>query len=290
MLPARCNADGAEEKVQGRMQAIGICRFSYLGEGGFQVEHGSLQERMAYLYDPRRMAERMATFETMMLPPLRAQTDDDFTLLIVTGESLPDIWRDRLEAAVADMPQAVIRACPPGPHRKVMQQAINDLRRFDDTPCLQFRMDDDDAVACTYIERLRDVARDIGAMAAKHRHVAIDFNRGYIVRPSVSGLEAAPTQAPYTTAALALMFQPDLRLSVMNFAHAKVAQKMPTVTFPDEDMLIRGHNDFNDSRQKPGVRQPRLEPLDAAGKTRFKRSFNIDPDAVARAFAAISAD
>ena len=272
------------------MQAIGICRFSYPGEGGFQVEHGSLQERMAYLYDPRRMAERFATFETMMLPPLRAQTDDDFTLLIVIGDSLPSRWRNRLEAAVEGMPQAVIRAYPPGPHRKVMQQAMNDVRRFDDSPCLQFRMDDDDAVACSYIERLREAARDIAAMAAKQRHVAIDFNRGYIARPSANGLEVAPTQTPYTTAALALMVQPGVRLSVMNFAHAKVAQKMPTVTFPDEDMLIRGHNDFNDSRQKPGVRQPRLEPLDADGKARFERCFNIDADAVATAFAAISAD
>jgi hypothetical protein len=271
------------------MQTIGICRFSYPGDGGFQVEHDTLQDRMDYLYAPARMEERFATFETMMLPPLKAQTDDDFTLLVVIGDSLPMPYRNRLEAALEDIPQALIRAYPPGPHRKVMQDAINDVRHFDGDACLQFRMDDDDAVACTYIERLREAASDVLPMAAKHRHIAIDFNQGFIARPSASGLEIAPTNAPYTTAALALMFKPDLRLSVMNFAHMKVGQKMPTVTFAGEDMLIRGHNDYNDSRQKSGVRAPKLSPLDAAGKAHFKATYNIDADAVAAAFTNLSA-
>lgn len=271
------------------MQAIGICRFSYPGQGGFQVEHETLQDRMDYLYAPARMEERFATLETMTLPPLKAQTDDDFTFLVVVGDSLPAPYRARLEAALADMPQAVIKSYPPGPHRKVMQTAINEVRRFDGDACLQFRMDDDDAVACTYVERLRTAAMEVLPMAAKHRHIAIDFNQGFIARPSAAGLEVAPTNAPYTTAALALMFKPDLPLSVMNFAHAKVGQKMPTVTFCGEDMLIRGHNDHNDSRQKPGLRSPKLSPLDGAGKAHFKATYAIDADAVAAAFQQVEA-
>lgn len=270
------------------MQTIGICRFSYPGDGGFQVEHSTLQQRMDYLFAPARMQERFATFETMTLPPLKAQTNDDFTFLVVIGDSLPAPYLERLRAAVEHMPQAVIRAYPPGPHRKIMQDAINNVRRFDGDACLQFRMDDDDAVACTYIERLREAAHDVLPMAAKHRHIAIDFNQGFIARPTSSGLDVASTNAPYTTAALALMFQPDLRLSVMNFAHMKVAQKMPTVTLAGEDMLIRGHNDYNDSRQKAGVKGPKLTPLDAAGKAYFKATYAIDADAVATAFGKLS--
>jgi hypothetical protein len=269
------------------MQAIGICRFSYPGEGGFQVEHDDMQARMAYLYAPARMEERFATLETMMLPPLRAQTDDDFTLLVVIGDSLPARYRDRLEALLAGMPQAKISAHPPGPHRKIMQEAINSVRRFEGSPCLQFRMDDDDAVACTYIERLRQVARDVAPLAARHRHIAIDFNQGHIVQPSADGLATAPTKTPYTTAALALMIRHDLRLSVMNFAHLKLARKMPTVTFSDQDMLLRGHNAHNDSRQGPNVRTPRLTPLDAGGVAHFKKTYNVDADQVAAAFAAL---
>jgi hypothetical protein len=266
------------------MQVIGLCRFSYPAIGGFQVEHDTPQERLSYLYAPERMEERFRTFETLTLPPLRAQTDPDFTLLIVIGDSLPARWRDRLMDLVADLPQAVVHSYPPGPHRQVMQKAINAVRLDVQDPCLQFRMDDDDAVAKVYVERLRAAAHDLRKLSRSHRHIAIDFNQGFIARPGPGGLEVAPTNQPYTTAALALMFKPSVKLSVMNFAHAKVAQNMPTVTFTGEDMLVRGHNDFNDSRQKPGVKPVRLKPLDARGEAHFRDVFDIDADAVRRAF------
>ncbi|OWU68711.1 putative rhamnosyl transferase [Marinibacterium profundimaris] len=266
------------------MQVIGLCRFSYPAEGGFQVEHGTLKERIAYLYAPERLEERFRTFEAFTLPALRAQTDGDFTLAIVIGEDLAAPFRARLEALVADMPQARILPRPPGPHRQVMQEAINSVRRAKG-PSLQFRMDDDDAVAVTYVETLREAARDVRGLLRRHRHLAIDFNQGYIARPSAEGIAAAPTQVPYTTAALALMFREDVPLSVMNFAHAKVGRRMPTVTFSGEDMLVRGHNDFNDSRQKPGVKPVKLTPLDAAGEAHFRATYNIDADRVRALYA-----
>lgn len=266
------------------MQVIGICRFSWPGIGGFQVEHETLDERIAYLYAPERMEERFRTFECVTLPPLKAQTDGDFTFLIVIGDSLPDRYRERLMALVGDMPQAVVQAHPPGPHRQTMQAAINSVRKESREPCLQFRMDDDDAVARVYVERLREAARDLRKLSRAHRILAIDFNQGFIARPGPGGIAAAPTNVPYTTAALALMLKPAARLSVMNFAHFKLAQHMPTVTFTGEDMLVRGHNDFNDSRQKPGVRPVRLEPLDAGGEAHFRRVFGIDADHVRRVY------
>lgn len=268
------------------MQVIGLCRFSYPAIGGFQVEHGSIAERVAFLYDPRRMEERFRTFETITLPPLRAQTDDDFTLVILIGDQMPSDYRARLDAMVGDMPQVVVVERPPGKHRQVCRDVINAVRRVDTEPCLQFRMDDDDAVACTYVERLREVAQDVRKLSRRHRHIAIDFNQGFIARPGPDGIAAAPTKVPYTTAALAIMLKPSVNLSVMNFAHAKLAQNMPTVTLTGEDMLIRGHNDFNDSRQKAGVKPVRLDPLDAEGEAHFRRVFNIDADEVRRVFSA----
>ncbi len=268
------------------MQVIGLCRFSYPGNGGFQVKHKTREERIAYLYAPERMEERFRTFQTITLPPLMAQTDDDFTLLIVTGDSLPPHYRERLHALVENVPQAVIQARPPGPHRPVMQEAINSVRRFGDEPCLQFRMDDDDAVALVYVERLRAAARDLRRLLRKNRHIAIDFNQGFIARPGPEGIDAAPTTHPFTTPALALMLRPKVDLSVMNFSHAKLMTQMPTATFTGEDMMIRGHNDFNDSRQSPESAPVRLTPLDADGEAHFQATYGIDADAVRRVFSA----
>ncbi len=268
------------------MQVIGLCRFSWPGVGGFQVEHQSLQERIDYLYAPARLEERFRTFETITLPPLRAQSDPDFTLLIVIGDSLPEPWHERLLDLVSDMQQVVVQAHAPGRHRPVMQAAINSVRRFDNEPCLQFRMDDDDAVACVYVEKLREAAQDVRKLSRKYRFLAIDFNQGFIASPGPEGLRATPTQTSYTTAALALMLKPSEQRTVMNFAHAKVARNMPTVTFSGQDMLIRGHNDYNDSRQKPGGRPIELLPLSPKEEDHFRAVYNIDADHVRRVFSA----
>lgn len=266
------------------MQVIGLCRFSYPGLGGFQVEHATLEDRIAYLYAPTRMEERFRTFESITLPALRAQSDSDFTLLIVVGDQLPAPYLDRLVALTKDLPQVVIQPRAPGQHRQVMQSAINSVRRFDGAPCLQFRMDDDDAVAVTYVERLRAVARDLGPFAARHRHIAIDFNQGYIARPGPDGLHVAHTQLPYTTPGLALMLQDHVRQTIMNFAHNKVAQKMPTVTLTGDNMMLRGHNEFNDSRQGNRVKPVALTLLDARGEAEIKATYNIDADHVRRLY------
>lgn len=269
------------------MQVIGLCRFSYPAIGGFQVEHDTVEARSAYLYSPDRMEERFRTFEAITLPPLRAQTDPEFTLLIVVGVDLPDAYRSRLEALVADVPQAVIHAYAPGPHRQVMRSAINKVRRFDDDPCLQFRMDDDDAVALTYVERLRAVAGDLRTFSDQHRHIAIDFNQGFIMRPDAQGLWATDTKLPYATAALALMVRPDVDQTIMNFAHFKMGQRMPTVTMTGEDMLIRGHNDHNDSRQKRGVKPVKLDLLDEELERHIRQVYGIDADHVRRLYAGL---
>lgn len=278
IVRATGNAQGAN------MQVIGICRFSYPSIGGFQVDFPTIEERIAYLYNPARMAERFATFETFTLPALRAQTDADFQFIVVIGDQLPQPYRDRLEALLADIPQAALQAYPPKAHRPVMKQIINSVRRFDDEPSLQFRMDDDDAVAVNFVERLRAVATDLRAFSARHNILAIDFNQGYIARPGPEGIDATPTKTAYQTAALALMTKPQVKLSIMNFSHVKMPLNMPTVTMTGEDMLVRGHNATNDSRQGARTKEVKLSPLTPTEEAHFKTTFNIDADHVRRLF------
>lgn len=269
------------------MQVIGLCRFSYPAVGGFQVDFDNFADKLAYLYSSARMEERFASFETITLPPLRAQTDPDFTLVVVIGDSLPDHYRTRLTALLADMPQAVIQSHPPEQHRPIMKRIINSVRRDSDAPCLQFRMDDDDAVAVDFVERLRRTAGDVRALAARDNLLAIDFNRGFIVRPGPDGVAAVETAAPYQTAALAMMVAPGSRQTIMNFAHHKLAEKMTTVTLTDSIMMLRGHNDYNDSRQGPSAKPHKLTLMDAKGEAMLRQRFAIDCDTVRAAYSAL---
>lgn len=266
------------------MHVIGFCRFSYPAEGGFQVEHASVESRMAYLYAPERMEERFRHFETICLPGLKAQTDGDFTFLILVGEAMPERWMHRLLALVEGFPQAVVVPRAPGPHRQVCQEAINAARDMGQ-PGLQFRHDDDDAVAIDFVATLREAARDCAALTAKHRLVGFDWNRGYIGRPDAEGLRAEETVTPYWGVAQAMAVQAGARQSIMNFGHAKINQFMPTVTFTDSAMYVRGHNDHNDSRQKKHVKPVALPRLDPAGEALFRSRFAIDADHVRRVFA-----
>lgn len=269
------------------MQVIGLCRFSYPAVGGFQVDFDSFERKIDYLYAPARMNARFATFETMTLPPLRAQTDPDFTFVVVIGDNLPIPYRTRLESLLQDMPQAVIQAHPPLPHRQIMKQIINAARVDSQASCLQFRMDDDDAVAVDFVARLRQAAGDLTSLALREPLIAIDFNRGLVVRPGPKGVAAQETVTPYQTAGLGMMVAPNSRQTIMNFAHHKLAEHMPTITFTDTVMMLRGHNDHNDSRQGPSAKAPKLTLMDSKAEAVLRQRFTIDCDAVRRAFAVL---
>ena len=258
------------------MQVIGLCRFSYPAEGGFQVEHGSIEARRAYLYAETRMSERFRTFETITLPGLRAQTDPDFTFVILIDEALPEPLAERLFALTEDLPQAVIVARPPGPHRPVCKDVLNSGRHDPSAPCIQFRLDDDDAVAADFVARTRADAALVFGLCERHRTVILDYMRGYILRPSDRGIEAEETSLPYYPMGMAMVVQGGVSQTIMNFAHGKVAQFMPSVTFSDCPMYVRGHNDFNDSRQKKHLKPMSLPAATPEILRDLRDRFGID--------------
>lgn len=267
-----------------KMQVIGLCRFSYPAIGGFQVEHETLEERLAFLYDPARMEDRFRLFESFTLPSLKAQTDPRFTLLVVIGEAMPEPWRTRLHDLLLDLPQAVIVPLAPAQHRQAMKKVINAAREETGLPSLQFRMDDDDAVAVDFVERLRQTAGQCAGLIAKTRHVAIDFTQGFIAAPGPSGLAIKPFTQTMVTAALAISVRPNIGNTIMNFSHRKIGQRMPAISLPGEDMFLRGHSDFNDSRQVRDVRDFKLSPATAAEEAHILRRFNVSADQIRAAF------
>jgi hypothetical protein len=267
------------------MQAIGICRFSYPAIGGFQVMHETAPERAAYLYAPDRMEDRFRTFQAFTLPALRAQTDPDFTFVIVVGDDLPVNYGNRLWDLVQDIPQVVIREYPPGPHRDVCKDAINSVRDHD-SATLQFRLDDDDAVAVDFIARMKQEGTARLDELKGKRHIAIDFRDGYIASPAADGIIATQTSNPFMTAALAVAFEPRVRSTVMNYSHVKLGNFMPCFAVHGDRMYVRGHNRWNDSRQGDGIQPETLTPLTAETRQIFNDRFAIDEAAVARIFAA----
>lgn len=259
------------------MQIIGLCRFSYPCLGGFQIEHETTQERIDFLFDDVRLEERFRTFEFVTIPGIRYQTDDDFTFVIVTGTDLPDHHLDRLEAIVADIPHATVLQLPPMQHRPAMREVIEHFRDKDAGPSVEFRLDDDDAVAIDFVEELRATATNLLPMFHAEGRLAIDFNQGLVMKIS-DKVEVARVTKPCWTPALAVMLRAGAPRCLMDFAHHKLPHMMTTVTRPQRDMYIRGLSDFNDSAFDR--RENLLEPATEETAVFLSERFGIDITAI----------
>ena len=145
----------SEDDLQ-RVQVLGLCRFSYPAElNGFQTRHKTMNERRAYLYSTKRLEESLFLFEHLLLPGIENQSNDDFTLMLLLGDDFPGLYRERLLALLADVPQVkpVFRAS--GPHRLVYRDLFLEERDPRANVVAEFRLDDDDAVAVNYVQTIR---------------------------------------------------------------------------------------------------------------------------------------
>ncbi len=269
------------------MRIIGVCRFSYPALGGFKRMHDTVAEREAYLYASDRMALRFAHFEALTLPSVAAQTDPDFTFLIVIGQHMPEPWLGRLKALCAPIPQIKIVPCAPLKHRLALQLAIQDELGEARPESLQFRLDDDDAMGVDFIKLARSVARRSGRLRRRQPRTAIEFNTGYSATLSASGIIAEDVISSFWACGLAVHFAEGDDKTIMNFGHHKLHHIMPSIIHPRPAMYIRAKHADNDSAAK--FRPRRLKPLSDAQRQIFKTRFNVDEEHVRGVFAALDA-
>lgn len=262
------------------IQVLGICRFSLLVTDGFQKMPGDLDARRRSLYDPARLAVRMAWFEHVFLPSIRAQSDPDFRLVVVTGEDLPVSSLDRLAALVSDAPQIELVLLPPCGHtdgcRDVVRQRID---RSADVVA-QFRQDDDDAVATDFVRRVRGDFRDrLRPLFEVQSRLMLDYARGFVLAANGARLPELHAIVSLSWAlAQVIYLRPDDDRTVMDFPHKHIFRNMTSVSMVDRVMYVRGVHDWNDS----GIGNQRLSdpvPPARAGEWLSNR-FGIDLRAV----------
>lgn len=269
------------------MQIIGICRFSYPAEGGFQVLHETIDERCDYLYAADRLNLRFSSFETITLPSIRAQSDPNFIFAVLIGDSLPSVHKERLHAITKDVPQVKIIERPSGRYRRVAQEVMNSLRDWGAPICAQFRLDDDDAVHLDFIAELRQAIWHSERLFSYGRYFAIDFCRGYAVIPDRRGIKAATIKQRLWTPALAIVLKPKVEKSILNYGHHRLHEFMPVVSLQHRKMFVRSFHGNNDSRANRKLPDFDFDTLDDVSRTYFKQNFNLDEAAVKAAWSAL---
>ncbi|MBO6604932.1 MAG: hypothetical protein JJ938_17895 [Roseicyclus sp.] len=262
-------------------QIVGVCRFSYLGDGGFNASNRSREEQAELLYAPDRMRERFVFFETICLPSLAAQTDKDFTLIALVGDTMPQRWRRRLKDLMTPYPFLQVctleAAGPLNSTRRAFKRGWDRQSDF----ITGFRIDDDDAVAVDYIEKTRataDKLLEIGWCDAENP-VVIAYHRGIywdlkdVENPFYDFREIQPLGL-----ASAMITPVETQTNIFRWNHRRLAAYARCWLDPSEQMFVRTLHAHNDSdRSIPPGAVP--IPLRQARNHLWER-FGLDPKRV----------
>lgn len=258
---------------------IGVCRFSYLGDAGFRTLKGGPEAAATALYAPDRMQRRFAYFENICLPSLAAQTDPDFVLVALIGDTMPFHFRKRLKRLAEK--HLFLRICTleaAGPLNSTRRAFRRGLDEAEADFITGFRLDDDDAVGIDYIERTREVADGLIAMnwATKETPAAVCYHRGIYWDMKRDGDQFWDYSEPQPLGlAAAMIHHPDSQHNIYRWNHRKLACHARCWIDPHEYMFVRtlhGHNDSD--RSIP----PAARPLpDWQAKKLFRERFGLNP-------------
>lgn len=170
------------------MRVFGYMRFSYAGRSDVRTSRlsSTLEDVAARLYDPIRMERRFLLFENICLPSIAAQTNTDFRIAVLASNIMPDVYKQRLAAAVEKIPQFEI-VYSDADH---VNHAFNPWQEAQTAglnfATAHFRLDDDDAISRGTIDRIANacnLAPHVGILSfPRGLHVSYMEQRAHIIR------------------------------------------------------------------------------------------------------------
>lgn len=262
-----------------KIQTIGITRWSYPGTpDGFRSASHDLDAVRAALYAPERLEHRLLLLEHLILPCLRNQTDPDFQHIFVMGDQMPEPWRTRLTDLLATVPQIIPAFEPEG--KNLILVCADLIDQHQDPACdvvAQYRLDDDDALAVNFVERLRSAFPDLEPFYRPEQRVCFDFSRGFVMDARTQNLNFIPVSARQWAPGMVIFQNAQTTRSIFHFPHLRVWHFMPTLTVREDPMFIRGIHHDNDSDIGNFGRRTRSYKFNPSSKPRFfMRKFAID--------------
>ncbi len=208
------------------MQIFGHCRFSWYGISDTGREIADEADARARLWHAQRMAIRFHLFEQLMLPSLAAQTDRDFTLLVTVSEDMPEVYQTRLDAAVAGHSFVRMNRTLSRDYARLIVPFMQETTEGGTVRSAHFRLDDDDALPATYIERLRrDAERvDTGGLVC-YPYGVLGFLDGQRPRHGFRHIS-------YHAQGLARIAGPGMLRSPLHMQHKQMGQLVPSYVDP----------------------------------------------------------
>ncbi|HRO14180.1 MAG TPA: glycosyltransferase [Paracoccus sp. (in: a-proteobacteria)] len=243
--------------AKNKINIVGVCRFSMLGRGDWKAYRNQPDENLEQIYRekavelfaPERLEARLATFEHLTLKSMAAQTDQDFTFIVLSSDRMPLPWRERLIELCAPIEQVVLRFLPPT-HVAEAQLAMMEELSIPLADTLQFRLDDDDCVSKEFIRRARRHATGLW----KNTMFGLSFSTNYycVLDGPTEGVYHWPV--PFFSAGASVRHP---RNSVFEFGHFRIPDRLLAVTDPFFPNIVTHRGDNDTPRHEASVLRKR---------------------------------
>ena len=244
------------DEVNGRItksQIVIFIRFSHIQESHHAFRKGKGQElddRIKLILNDNRLQSRFDYFENVCLPALDAQTDKNFIVVLRCSDLLPQQWKDQLYDLVSKRDYIYTAFLPVEEKPVQFEKALmrEKLLSDDSDTIITARLDDDDALASDYIEKLR------GYLHPKFKNHGISFGSGFYMGTYGTGenkrFKLVPTRKVNGSAGLA--YVSDRRVPahyILSFAvvHLLLDTATPVIVDSKKPMFILTAHETNDT-------------------------------------------
>lgn len=237
-----------------RQRVAIIIRFSHIHETyhAFRTGKGeSLEDRIAKVLSDERLQMRFAYFENVCLPSLDAQINKNFVVVLRCSDLLPEKWKKKLHELVSSRSYIYTAMLPldefPIPYEKRLLQ--DQILPVDADTVITARIDDDDAVADDYVEKLSKYLRP-----AFQRH-AISFPNGFFMETIGDGprkkFKLAPVRKINIAIGLAFVSSRNLGNTILSFPvnHRVLDTAVPVIIDSTKPMFIVTCHASNDTNR-----------------------------------------
>ena len=255
--------------MRGDTNIIGYIRFSYFGRSDARLSRSDKSELLSKLYDEERMNERFYLFESICLPSLRWQSDQDFKIVVLISPEMPDVFKERLAKSVADIPQVEI-LCVSAEHVTfalnpwIEKQAVVQNHRT-----AHFRLDDDDAIASHFIENIR------ATMGGVPDHTLISLPSGLYLTNDGGEVQLLAKFQPYIAIGLTIINPPGHIANPYQMSHSQYYRNVPSLMLPNEFAYIHTAHGQSDTLSVQGKRRQQHEEYHAETWANKPRRFKM---------------
>lgn len=239
---------------QDSARPIILIRFSLISESTLSNSFPSIEELASYLYGEARLSYRLWLFENICLPALLNQTDPNFDLVILTSAELPQWCFKKLEALIAPLNAKILFGSNPN-RSLAMQEAIRENFDFVDGQMITMRIDDDDAIAIDWVEKVNKISRNCKTLLDENDQYAIYPSTGMILDYQSPDQPLVPVfcKMPYGIG-LTLVTNEKVDKTIYSYSHFRVPKRCPTLAVPAPFSFLYVFHNANISYLRSGVK------------------------------------